>query len=51
MAITGSEEQAEEISALQDFVEHPLVESITYWNFADGGWLGAPADYCVKMDL
>ncbi len=40
----GEERQAEEILLhYKTLFAHPLVESITYWNFVDGGWLGAPA--------
>ena len=45
----GEERQAEEISLhYKTLFAHPLVESITYWNFVDGGWLGAPAGLLRK---
>ena len=28
--------------------EHPLVEAITGWDFADGAWLGAPSGVIRK---
>ena len=28
--------------------EHPLVEAITGWDFADGAWLGAPSGFIRK---
>ena len=28
--------------------EHPLVEAITGWDFADGAWLGAPSGLIRK---
>jgi hypothetical protein len=40
----GEARQAEE--ALQHYktlFSHPLVEGITWWDIADGGWLNAPA--------
>lgn len=40
----GEERQAREIVMhYRTLFEHPAVESITYWDFVDGGWLGAPA--------
>ena len=29
--------------------EHPLVEAVTGWDFADGAWLGAPSGL-VRID-
>jgi len=40
----GEERQAEELVLhYRTLFAHPSVESITYWDFVDGGWLGAPA--------
>ena len=40
----GEERQAREvIQHYETLLANPLVESITWWDFADGGWLGAPA--------
>lgn len=40
----GEERQAREVvQHYQTLFAHPLVESITWWDFADGGWLNAPA--------
>lgn len=40
----GEERQADELERhYRTLVEHPAVDSITYWGFADGAmWLGAP---------
>lgn len=40
----GEERQAREvIQHYTTLVAHPLVQGITWWDLADGGWLGAPA--------
>ncbi len=40
----GEERQAREvISHYKTLMAHPLVESITWWDITDGGWLHAPA--------
>lgn len=40
----GEERQAREIIEMYTTLfAHPLVEAITNWNLADGGWLNAPA--------
>ncbi|HEY8421946.1 MAG TPA: endo-1,4-beta-xylanase [Thermoclostridium sp.] len=40
----GEERQAKELVLhYKTLFAHPSVESITYWNFTDGGWLNAPA--------
>jgi endo-1,4-beta-xylanase len=40
----GEERQAQEVLEFyQTLFAHPLVEAITWWDFADGGWLHAPA--------
>lgn len=40
----GEERQAREIVMhYKTLFAHPLVESITWWNFTDNAWLGAPA--------
>lgn len=45
----GEERQAREIALhYKTLFAHPSVESITYWNFVDGGWLGAPAGLLRK---
>lgn len=45
----GEERQAREIVLhYKTLFTHPAVESITYWNFVDGGWLGAPAGLLRK---
>lgn len=39
----GEERQKNEWAEMYRMLfEHPLVEAITGWNFADGGWLNAP---------
>jgi len=45
----GEERQAQEtVLHYKTLFAHPLVESITYWNFVDGGWLNAPAGFIRK---
>ncbi len=45
----GEERQAEELEEMYRFLfDHPLVEAVTGWDFADGGWLGAPAGVIRK---
>ena len=45
----GEERQAREVvTHYQTLFAHPLVESITWWDLFDGGWLGAPAGLCHK---
>lgn len=40
----GEARQAEElVTHYRTLFSHPLVASITWWDFADGGWLGAPS--------
>ena len=46
----GEERQAEQMEEMYRFLfAHPLVEAITGWDFADGGWLGAPAGI-IRVD-
>jgi GH35 family endo-1,4-beta-xylanase len=45
----GEERQAREaVEFYQTLFAHPLVEGITWWDFADGGWLNAPAGLIRK---
>lgn len=45
----GEERQARELTLhYKTLFAHPSVESITYWTFVDGGWLGAPAGLLRK---
>jgi len=45
----GEERQAKEIiEHNRTLFEHPMVESITWWGFVDGGWLGAPGGFLRK---
>jgi len=45
----GEERQAQEaVTHIKTLVAHPLVESITWWDFLDGGWLNAPAGLLRK---
>ncbi len=45
----GEERQAEQtIQHYQTLFAHPLVESITWWDTFDGGWLNAPAGLLHK---
>jgi GH35 family endo-1,4-beta-xylanase len=40
----GEERQAREVlTHYKTLMAHPLVESITWWDISDGGWLRAPA--------
>jgi len=42
----GEERQAQEtVTHYKTLFAHPLVESITWWNFVDGRWLNAPAGF------
>lgn len=39
----GEARQAEEVTThYKPLMAHPLVEAITWWDFVDGSWLGAP---------
>jgi len=45
----GEERQAREaIQHYETLFAHPLVEGITWWDLADGGWLNAPAGLIRK---
>lgn len=45
----GEERQAKEMEEMYRILfEHPLVEAITGWDFADGAWLGAPSGVIRK---
>src|SRR5690606_39379799 len=46
----GEARQADEIVRhYRSLVEHPAVQSITYWGITDAGaWLGAPPDCCAS---
>lgn len=45
----GEHRQAKEIvEHSETLFAHKQVESITWWNFIDGGWLGAPAGFLRK---
>ena len=45
----GEERQARETALhYRTLFEHPMVESITWWDFVDGLWLGAPAGFLTK---
>ncbi|MHB1000662.1 MAG: endo-1,4-beta-xylanase [Armatimonadota bacterium] len=47
----GEKRQAEYISKFYTLLfSHPSVEAITWWDFMDGGWQGAPAGL-VRADL
>ena len=47
--LEGEERQAQEaVLHYKTLFAHPLVQSITYWNFVDGGWLNAPAGFIRK---
>jgi GH35 family endo-1,4-beta-xylanase len=40
----GEERQARELSKMYEILfAHPLVQAITFWDSADGGWLNAPS--------
>jgi endo-1,4-beta-xylanase len=42
----GEDRQAREVLLhYKTLFAHPMIESITYWSFVDGGWLGAPAGF------
>ena len=45
----GETRQAKEFEEMYRFLyDHPLVEAITGWDFADGAWLGAPSGVIRK---
>jgi endo-1,4-beta-xylanase len=45
----GEERQAKEmVLHYKTLFSHPAVESITYWDFKDGQWLGAPSGFLRK---
>ena len=45
----GEERQARELEEMYRILfEHPQVEAITAWDFADGAWLGAPSGIVHK---
>jgi GH35 family endo-1,4-beta-xylanase len=50
----GEERQAEQVvTHYKTLMAHPAVQAINWWDFVDGGWLGAPAgllhrDYSPK---
>jgi endo-1,4-beta-xylanase len=45
----GEARQAEEVvTHYRTLFEHPLVESITWWDLKDGAWLGAPSGLIRK---
>ncbi len=45
----GEERQAREAAMhYKTLFAHPLVESIIWWDFADGAWLGAPSGFITK---
>lgn len=45
----GEDRQAEEaLIHYKTLFAHPLVESITWWDFVDGHWLGAPSGLITK---
>lgn len=45
----GEERQMKEMEEMYRILfEHPLVEAITGWDFADGAWLGAPSGVIRK---
>ncbi|QNU67164.1 endo-1,4-beta-xylanase [Ruminiclostridium herbifermentans] len=45
----GEERQAREaVMHYKTLFAHPLVESITWWDFADGAWLRAPSGFLTK---
>lgn len=42
----GEERQAREaVTHYKTLFAHPLVQSITWWDFVDGSWLGAPSGF------
>ncbi len=45
----GEERQAKEtVIHYKTLFAHPLVQSITWWDFVDGAWLGAPSGFLTK---
>lgn len=45
----GEERQAEQaVQHYKTLFSHPLIQGHTWWNLADGGWLGAPAGLIRK---
>lgn len=45
----GEERQAREVlQHYKNLFAHPLIESITWWDFTDGSWLGAPGGLIRK---
>lgn len=47
----GEARQAEEgVTHYKTLMAHPRVQAITWWDFVDGGWLGAPAGL-LREDL
>jgi endo-1,4-beta-xylanase len=47
----GEKRQAEYVKRFYTLLfSHPAVEAITWWDFMDGGWLGAPAGL-VRKDM
>lgn len=45
----GEERQMKEVESMYRILfEHPLVEAITGWDYADGAWLGAPSGVVRK---
>ena len=45
----GEERQKKEWAEMYRILfEHPLVEAVTGWDFADGAWLGAPSGLIRK---
>jgi len=47
--VEGEERQAREvIQHYQTLFAHPLVDSITWWDLSDGGWLNAPGGLLRK---
>ena len=45
----GEERQAREWEEMYRILfDHPLVEAVTGWDFADGAWLGAPSGVIAK---
>ena len=47
----GEKRQADEVEQFYTVLfSHPAVEAITWWDFADGAWMGAPAGL-VRKDM
>lgn len=45
----GEDRQAQEVVLhYKTLFSHPLVESITWWDFVDGSWLKAPSGFITK---